>query len=126
MLGIFGGGWFSRVEVKTGGALTVEYSRVSRARSPDVLRVNWRPRGEQSELWITRAYLEDFEIKEIRPAPAAVSIDHDRIYYTFRTREPAARAEVRFILKPERGGTIRGRVGCSNGLEVDIRQFVFP
>jgi hypothetical protein len=85
MLGVFGGGWAARAEVRVGGALTVEYSRFARALSPDELTVNWRPRGEQSELWIERAYLEQFQVDEIQPTPAAVGVDRDRIYYTFLT-----------------------------------------
>jgi hypothetical protein len=123
--GVFGRGLLSETEATVGEALTVRYSRLSRAHMPDELAVDWLPRDEEPVLWIARSYLDEFEVREIRPPPSAVAGSPDRIYYTFRALEPAARMNVRFTLQAARGGTLRGRLG-TNDVEVAIRQLVFP
>jgi hypothetical protein len=123
--GLFGHGWLSESEAAAGGELTVKYSRFGRAHSPLELAIDWLPREQEPALWISRSYLDAFEIDEVRPTPSAVTLAPDRIYYTFRSSEPAARVEVTFMLKAEHGGAYRGRVGIDR-LEVEVRQFVFP
>jgi hypothetical protein len=105
--------------------LRVEYPRVARARSPGEISIDCAARGTALQIWMSRAYLGDFEIDEVRPAPAEVSADEQRTYFTFRTRDPAARAHVDFTLRPRRAGTLRGSVGCDD-VSVDVRQFIFP
>lgn len=124
--GLFGNGLLSRSEATAGEALTLRYPRFCRAQAPHDLVIEWLPRREEATLWFSRSYLDDFEIQEIRPTPAAVIADAERIYYTFRAREPRARVGVRFTLKPEHGGSFRGRIGSDDELNVEVRQFVFP
>lgn len=123
--GVFGRGWLSETQAAAGEALTVRYSRLSRAHMPDELAVDWLPRDGEAVLWVARSYLDEFEVREIRPPPSAVAGSPDRIYYTFRAREPTARMNVRFTLQASRGGTLRGRLG-TNDVEVAIRQLMFP
>ena len=125
LAGVFGGGRLSQAEASAGDALTVRYARLSRAHMPDELAVEWLPRDGEAEIWIARRYLDEFEIREIRPPPSAVTAAADRVYYTFRRRDAAARMNVRFTLQASRGGTLRGRFGA-NDVEVAIRQFLFP
>ncbi len=123
--GLFGNGPLSARQASERD-LTVHYPRFSRAQAPLVLAVEWLPQQQDAELWIERAYLERFQIDEILPSPTAVSVDEDRVYYTFRAREPAARVGARFRLKPEHGGMISGRIGSDRELAIEVRQFVFP
>ena len=125
-VGLFGHGWLSEAEVAAGDALTVKYSRFYRAHSPIELAFDWSPRGQEPALWISRSYLDVFEIAEIRPTPSAVTQEPDRIYYAFRSSKPGARVAVTFMLKAEHGGSLRGRMGVDGGLDVEIRQLVFP
>jgi hypothetical protein len=124
--GLFGNGPLSGRQAAAGDALVVHYPRFSRAHAPLELSVEWLPRQQDAELWIARSYLDNFEIEEILPPPAAVTIAASRIYYTFGAREPAARIGARFRLKPKHGGRISGRIGSDDDLEVELRQFVFP
>jgi hypothetical protein len=124
--GLFGHGWLGETEAVAGDELTVEYSRFCRAHSPVELVVDWLPRGQEPALWISRSYLDEFGIAEIRPAPSAVTLDPDRIYYAFRSSTPGARVRVTFMLKAEHGGPYLGRIGVDDGRDVEIRQFVFP
>ncbi|HSC15908.1 MAG TPA: hypothetical protein VLI71_12360 [Gammaproteobacteria bacterium] len=126
VVGLFGHGWLSESESAAGDALIVKYSRFCRAHSPLELSVDWLPRGQEPTLWIARSYLDEFEIEEIRPTPSAVTLEADRIHYAFRSSQPGARVEVMFRLKAEHGGPYRGRIGVDGGLDVEVRQLVFP
>jgi hypothetical protein len=123
--GVFGRGWFSETQAAAGDELTVRYSRLSRAHMPEELAVDWLPRDGEAALWIARSYLDEFEIREIRPPPSAVVGGSERIYYTFHALDATARMNVRFTLQALRGGTLRGRLG-TNDVEVVIRQLMFP
>ena len=126
LAGLFGNGWLSEREVSAGGALTARYPRFCRAHAPLELAVEWLPRQEPAALWISRSYLDGFEIAEIRPTPSSVTVDPDRMHYTFRTARPHAPVSVTFTLKPKRGGSFVGRVGLQDELDVELRHFVFP
>ena len=125
-VGLFGHGWFSDSEAAVGDELVVGYSRFGRAHSPIELVVGWLARGQEPTLWISRPYLDEFEIAEIRPTPSAVTLEPDRIVYAFRSSKPLARLDVTFMLKAEHGGPYRGRIGVGDGPDVEIRQFMFP
>jgi len=124
--GLFGNGPLSGRQATARDELIVHYPRFLRAHAPLELSVEWLPRQQDADLWIARSYLDTFEIEEILPPPAAVTIGASRIYYTFRAREPAARIGARFRLRPKHGGRISGRIGSADELEVEVRQFVFP
>jgi hypothetical protein len=126
LAGLFGNGWLSEREVSAGGALTAKYPRFCRAHAPLELAVEWLPRQEPAALWISRSYLDGFEIAEIRPTPSGVTVDAGRIHYTFHTARPHAPVSVTFTLKPKRGGSFVGRVGLQDELDVEVRHFVFP
>jgi len=127
-LGMFGNGVLSRVEASAGEIFAVQYPRFFRAHAPLELSVEWLPRQDEVTLWFERSYLDEFEVAEIRPAPAAATADPERIYYTFSVREPGARIGVGFLLKAEHGGVFRGRIGSLDRpeVEVEVHQFVFP
>jgi hypothetical protein len=123
--GVFGRGCVSETQATAGEALTVTYSRLSRAHMPQELTVDWRSADADAVLWIERSYLDEFEIREVRPPPSAVVSGPERVYYTFRALGVGARMNVRFTLQASRGGTLRGRLG-TNDVEVAIRQLMFP
>jgi hypothetical protein len=123
--GAFGRGWLSETQATAGEALTVRYSRLSRAHMPQELTVDWRPADADAVLWIARSYLDEFEIREVRPPPSSVVSGPERVYYTFRALDMSARMNVRFTLQASRGGTLRGRLG-TNDVEVAVRQLMFP
>jgi len=124
--GLFGGGGLSDSEARAGDELTVKYPRFFRAHGPFALTVEWLPRQQQASLWISRAFLDDFEIAGIQPAPSAITASRDRIYYAFGASEPTFRVGVTFRLKSERGGSFRGCIGSGDDLAVEIRQFAYP
>jgi hypothetical protein len=124
--GVFGGGALSSVEASAGETLTVRYPRFARAHAPLEVEVEWTPLERSAAIWIARAYLEEFEVEEVLPAPAETTFDGRRIYYMFRAAAPNERVRVAFRLRPERGGRLVGSLGIGAEASVELRQLVFP
>ena len=122
--GVFGGGSLSSVEVSAGDVLMARYPRFARADAPLELQIEWAPQ-RNTTLWIGREYLDQFEIEELRPAPAATTFDRERIYYTFRSTEPDQRVEVAFRLRPQHAGRLVGSLGVDEA-SLELRQLIFP
>ena len=123
--GLFGGGWLSSARTANDG-LAVEYARFARARSPLVLAVEWGAPKPETVLWIARAYVDRFDVEEVRPTPAAVTVGADRIYYTFRARDAGTRVAAIFRLRARGAGALRGNFGVEGGPELEARQWIFP
>ncbi len=124
--GIFGGGWLSDVEVAAGETLAARYPRFARANAPLELAVEWTPQQGDATLWLSRAYLDQFAIEEVRPTPSATTIDRERIYYTFQTHRSQDRVQVVFRLRPDHGGRLSGSLGIEAAAAVELRQLIFP
>ncbi len=110
------------------GPLRLEYSRFVRYRAPEVLTVQVDPgvSGETLQLWVDRAYLEDFELQQIVPAPDQTRLLPDRILYEFQAQPGDGPLRVTFQLRPQAAGSRSGRVGLEGGDTVTFRQFVYP
>jgi hypothetical protein len=126
LAGVFGNGLLSSVETASGDALAARYPRFARAHAPLDVEVEWATAETEAAVWIARDYLDEFEIDGVRPAPAAVTLERDRIYYTFRLSEQSDRARVSFRLRPERAGHISGALGVDAEAEVELRHLIFP
>ena len=126
-VGLFGNGLFSTAAVASAdGSLVAQYQRYWRARSPAALEVSWPAEAGETTIWITGAYLDNFELSGVSPEPAAVAIGAERSYYTFNVREATATAHVSFRLEAKHGGSFEGTIGRVGGGELTIEQFVFP
>jgi len=124
--GIFGGGSLSDVEVAAGETLAAQYPRFARAGASLELAVEWTPQQGDATLWVSRAYLDQFAVEEVRPTPSTTTIDRERIYYTFRTDRLQDRVQVMFRLRPDRGGRLTGSLGIEGAAAVELRQLIFP
>jgi len=129
--GVFGDGWLSAAETRGRGAAAVRYPRFGRAHSPLELEVGWTvgardAAGPDAVLWIDRAYLDDFAIEEVRPPPVAVTLDSERIQYSFRVSEPNVRVAVEFTLRADHGGVFSGSLGFGDEPGLTVRQYIFP
>ena len=131
-VGLFGGGWLSTAETSGSGAAAVRYPRFGRAHSPFELQIGWSAGARDAAgprdavLWIDRAYLDDFAIEEVRPAPLAVTLDSQRIQYSFRVSEPNVRVAVEFTLRAKHGGVFSGSLGFGEEFGLTVRQYIFP
>jgi hypothetical protein len=123
--GLFGNGWLSSARA-TAESMAVEYPRFARAHAPHELTVEWPAPQGQTVLWISRSYLDRFNVDEIRPAPVATTVGTDRIYYAFRAHDAGTRVVATFTLEPRSAGAFRGSLGVERGPEIEARQWVFP
>lgn len=125
-LGALGGsGMLSRAEA-AGADLAVSYARFGRARTPHELVVEWIPHEATAALWLERPYFDALAVTRVVPPPDAAEVAPNRVYYTFRIRQPGASIQVRFTVEPAGAGRIGGRIGVDDGREVAIRQLIFP
>jgi hypothetical protein len=124
--GVLGDGLLRVVEVAAGETLAARYPRFARAGAPLELTVEWMPQQSDATLWISRAYLDEFAVEEVRPTPSATTFDRERIYYTFRTNRPDDRVQVRFRLRPGHAGRLTGSLGIEAAAAVELRQLIFP
>src|SRR5687768_18123879 len=80
--GVFGSGPLSPTEVSSeGGALTVEYQRFVRHRSPNEIAVRIAPRAWPNDvvrLEVPAAFFEKGGLDRVMPAPRAVVKDGER------------------------------------------------
>lgn len=125
-VGVFGNGWLSVVEMAGDNGSTVLYARFARAHSPIDLSIAWSPQQSDAVLSIERAYLDHFAIEEVRPPPVAVTVDRERLRYSFRVGEGQTVAAIAFTLRAKHGGLFVGSVRFDDGTRIGIRQFVFP
>jgi hypothetical protein len=130
LTGVFGGGGtFSRASIE-GPGLRVEYSRFERMSSPtDLTLTIFRPPGSDvpNRIWISRAYLDSFEVSSITPRPESQSVESDRIIYSFG---PAANDTERIVIRMQTDagvfGLLTGQTGVAGGASVWFRQVIWP
>jgi hypothetical protein len=124
--GVFGNGALSSVEVTAGDALVARYPRYARAEAPLELELEWSSQTGDTVLWVARAYLDEFTVEAVQPAPSGTTFDSERIYYSFRAIRPDDRVRVEFRLRPKHGGRLVGTLGVTAETKVELRQMIFP
>jgi hypothetical protein len=125
-IGVFGNGWLSVVETVGDGELTLRYPRFGRAHTPLDLSIHWRSQDREAVLFIERAYLDHFAIEEVKPPPVAVTVDRERLRYSFRVSNPQVPVAVGFRLRAEHGGRFVGAISVDHERAVGIRLLLFP
>lgn len=126
-IGVFGKGAISATEAASpDGYLEVRYQRYWRAYSPNEIELRFAAQPPSQTLYVEDAYLANFEIDAVSPAPTAVALGASRTYYTFRVDEQSAAARVRFRLTAKKSGSFSGAIGLLDGTPVRIEQRVLP
>ncbi len=126
LAGLFGSGPFSSTTVKAAdGELSLKYQRFWRARSDTPLRIHVRaPAGDETPVWIERAYLREASIENVFPQPDKTRFSDDRITWYFPSK-PGAEEEIVFEVRFDQASVHAGRLG-SGRASVHFRQVVFP
>src|SRR3954454_9663183 len=120
--GLFGGGLFS--QVTAGGAgVTVSYDRFGRRSVDTRLRVTIMRARPPVAVSISRAFLDGYDVSEVRPQPAHVTAYADRLVFTFAAL-PGASAS--FTLQPQRIGARSGTLTVAGARPVELHQLVYP
>ena len=128
LLGVTGSGVLARTAVSE-GPLQLTYSRFDRLEAPTTLEVHLAAdavSGEQVELWIDRAYLQDVQVEQVVPEPEAVRGDGDGLIYVFGVEEPGQPLMVTFDLRHTTFGPKSGWIALADEPPLDFGQFVFP
>jgi hypothetical protein len=129
LLGIFGSGPLAHGRsVVPVGAITLEYQRFARARTPEtmILRLGGADRPDATaplELRVDRALAERIAIQRISPAPVASVVGGGGVRYVF-ARGPGA-GDIRIEAKPDRPGLATGDLHV-DGRRVALSQIVWP
>jgi hypothetical protein len=128
VLGLFGGGVFSKATVGAGG-LTAEYERFCRRSAEQELRLEVAPeeqRGGEAVVVFDREYLEAMELVDVLPEPRASTSGADEVRLTFAAASPGAPIHVRVLSRPREVGRLHGRVGVEGGSAVELHHFTYP
>ena len=132
LLGLFGQGIFGKGTVGDAGAqISVdEYDRFLRFGKPTTLSVRLDPASAtdgEMRVWVSREYLQGFQIQGISPQPDRAMTGPERMTYAFGvgvgTGGPAT---ITFELQPDKVGLVEGRVGLDGGRSLRLRQFAYP
>jgi hypothetical protein len=122
--GLFGGGLFSKVTAGSDRAgVTVVHERFGRLTADTELELEFARPSRTTDVEISRAFLDRYQMSEIRPEPQRVRTLADAVVFTFAAA-PGGRAT--FFLQPDAVGSSSGTVTVSGGMPVKIKQLVYP
>lgn len=105
------------------GTLRVTYAALARRDAGTDLRID---AGAATEVAISRAFLDGFQVMAITPAPLATVAAGDEVVLRFAVRPPGGKLQVTFALLPVVAGWRTGWLSVADGSRVALRQFVFP
>jgi hypothetical protein len=127
--GLLGSGPLARATMASPGAFTVEYERLTRYQSSQMLHLYLEPgvtSAREVRVWIDRQFLDSSKIESVVPQPLRVEGAADRLYYVFQMGKPGERLFVAFTLQAEQIGRVKGRLGVGDTHEVAFTQLVYP
>ena len=130
LLGLFGNGWLSEVQVRSNdGRLAVRYARIARREALTLFRFDVRASTSTDsivELWINRDYAHSLKIGSVTPEPELTRTASDRLIYRFRVFNPADAIAIVVEATPLGFGRRSGEVGLIGGPSVRFGQLVLP
>ena len=109
--------------------LQVRYSRFARKMAPTMLEITLGEKAGKNgkaRVWISRDYIERFEVLHVTPDPASVEAGGHRIIYEFDVSKPPETTGVTFHLRSETAGIFDAEAGLEDGPTVPIRQTLYP
>lgn len=125
--GAFGHGPLAAGHTGTTDGVRVTWDRIARHQAPTELSVHFDEqavRGGKAQLALSTRLIQSVDLQFITPEPSAEMVHGMDVVYTFNISRPPA--EVRFSLKPDRMGMLRGTVGLLNGERQHVVFLVLP
>ena len=122
LLGVLGTGPLSDATAR-GRGMSVDYDRFLRFATPTEIEVSTSGGSGTTELRLSAAYLEGFDVENITPEPDSQSAVADRIVFTFDERPPST---VTLSLTPREIGLQKGTVSLAGGGSTSYHQLVYP
>lgn len=129
LLGAFGRGPLAKGTLKTpDGAMTLEYERIERFRTPSILTIHFGPaavRDNKIQLWVSQTVIKELGNQRIIPQPESSVLSPDGILYTWAASDHPDSAA--FALEPAKAGMEHFVLRLPlTGEELGARIFVMP
>lgn len=113
----------------TDGALTVDFQRIARYKTPDAMTIRLDPklyRNGQAYLWLNRAIVERMGLQRIVPQPALSIPGNDGIGYLFPVSDPAKPTLIYLAKEPASPGFFEEEVKTDPEHDVFIQALILP
>jgi hypothetical protein len=134
LAGVFGKGPLSYA-TRASGPLRVSWERLARNNSSLDLQVSLADapgQDGQLQVWLDRAYIDEFQIETVTPLPASMHIAGSRLVVVFDAPTAQAGAagpafQATFQVRPQHAGIFRASVGeQTSGQSLNFEQVIFP
>lgn len=130
LIGLWGQGPLSRSSKgEPTDLLRLEYERFGQFRNDTTLKlkVDDSVRADNKiQFWLSRDYLERYQVQEISPQPEQVALDNGHLVYTLSVAQPSDSYDIVFRLVPTRFGVSRGDAGTEGGKVLSFTQLIYP
>ncbi len=130
LLGLTGRGPLSSATAgQPGAALQVEYERFARFSAPAPLKIRLGPgvaRDGKARIWFSHDYIESITIEQISPEPSSMKVLPDRHLYEFELPNPQGEATIMLHTKPQKIGSLTGKIGIMDGPVLSFQHIVYP
>lgn len=121
--GLFGSGFLSQGSIQKENGI-LYYDKFLRYQTHDDFKID--AFGSQPvKVWVSGEYFDHFEIESITPYPASVKLHENGYLYTFEPAEDVAAVRIKFNLKIESIGFLRGKIKI-NETAFEFKQFIYP
>lgn len=127
LLGIFGHGPISSANTESSDQeLTASFDRFLHIDSPEKLTITVNnPEEKKAKIWLSAAFLNNTEIREMDPETSNIAIDGDTVIYSYDLRNRKT-FSLSIKYSPNVIGTLNTKIGLIDGPEMEIKQFVYP
>jgi hypothetical protein len=130
LAGFLGKGPLSHKKVGTAdGMLTVDYPRVARYKTPEIMVIRIAPaayRNGQAYLWLNRAVIEKMGLQRIIPEPIRSMPGEDGIGYLFPVSDPARPTILWLAKEASSPGLSLEEVKLDAGHDLFLRSVALP
>lgn len=130
LFGLFSTGPLSTATARDpAGLVSVEYDRFARHIAPSTLRVEvsaGAAAGDRIALRMNRDLAEAIRIEQMQPQPEQAKATPDGTIFVFNLAEQDQPGRVRFAIRPEAIGLLRGELGVAGQPPARLTQFVYP
>jgi len=128
--GLFSSGPLSSERIEDPeGRIAVEYERFARYMAPTSLSLVLEPSATGQDRIVIRmnqALSENWDLEHIHPQPERMSAAPDGMNLEFVIAERGKPAMIRFGIKPQTIGNLRGEIGVAGHEPARFNQFVYP
>jgi hypothetical protein len=114
---------------EAGGALQVEYARLTRHSAPTELQMTVAASADAADevrIAISADYLAAVQVREVQPEPEHVELAANELVYVFPIAERGEPLAITFETEPRGYWLHRGSIRLADGDTLRITQFVYP